>query len=124
MKKFFTVFFVVLGVIFFGILLIIAGLFLFGGPDNSPTAAIQEAASSVTRGGEQSGPEVDSNPMLNESQEAVLETLGIDPASLPTEVTAEQQTCFEAAIGADRVAEIVAGDSPTATEVFKGRGCL
>ena len=94
MKKFFTVFFVVLGVIFFGILLIIAGLFLFSGSDDGPTAATQEAASSVTRDREQSGPQVDSNPMLNESQEAVLETLGIDVG-----VTLVCLRCFPSVLG-------------------------
>ena len=117
MKKALNIFLVVLGIIFLCLLLILGGLFLFGGSD---------VAEQETDGGgvELSGPEVDSNPMLNESQETMLETVGIDPASLPTEVTAEQEACFEAAIGADRVNEIAAGDTPTAGEIFKGRGCL
>ena len=66
----------------------------------------------------------DRNSRLSDSQEKTLETFGIDPADVPTEITAEQEACFVAKLGAERVAEIKAGDSPTATEYFKAKDCM
>jgi hypothetical protein len=116
---------VILGVVFLCILLVLGGLFLFlTSPDSSPTAALQETITAVTGGEAPAGEAIDSNPMLNESQETALKTVGIDPASLPTTISPEQEACFEVAIGADRVEEIKAGGTPTAIEIFRGRGCL
>lgn len=118
MKKVLTVFFVTLGVIFF--ILILGGVYffvadplelrplLFGAPSETETAA----------------PAGDRNPALSEEQERALDTVGIDPASVPSEFTDEQVQCFEAILGAERVSEIKAGASPTPTEYFKARGCL
>ena len=61
---------------------------------------------------------------LSESQEKALKTFGIDPASVPSEITPEQEACFEAKLGEERVAEIKAGDSPTATEYFNAKDCM
>lgn len=66
----------------------------------------------------------DKNPILNEKQEKALETVGIDPANVPTNFTPEQESCFVEKIGAQRVSEIKAGDAPTASELIKGRNCL
>ena len=108
MKKFFTVFFVILGVIFFIMLLAGGYMFLSSGSGSS----------------EDTGVTVDKNPMLSESQEKTLETFGINPANVPSEISPEQEKCFEDAIGEDRVAEIKAGDSPTATEFYKSKNCI
>ena len=43
---------------------------------------------------------------------------------MPSDITPEQEACFEAKLGAERVAEIKAGDSPTVTEYFKARDCI
>ena len=128
MKKALNIFFVVLGIIFLCILIALGGVFLFISTQGGSSATMQETMNTVT-GGEEAVSESASaptggNPMLNESQEAVLETFGIDPASLPATITPEQEACFIEAIGADRVEEIKAGDTPTATEIFRGRGCL
>jgi hypothetical protein len=125
MKKALNRFFVALGVIFFIILLVITGLFIFNsvsGETDTPTSF--QGAVNVMTGGEVSGDGIDSNPALNESQETALETFGIDPASLPTSISPEQEACFIELIGVDRVEEIKAGDTPTVTEIFRGRGCL
>jgi hypothetical protein len=125
MKKALNRFFMVLGVIFFIILLVITGVFIFNsvsGETDTP-ASFQDAVNVMT-GGEVSGDGIDSNPALNESQETALETFGIDPASLPTSISPEQEACFIELIGVDRVEEIKAGDTPTVTEIFRGRGCL
>ncbi len=67
---------------------------------------------------------MDKNPLLSDTQEKALDRLGIDPASIPTEITPEQEQCFEDALGADRVNEIKAGDAPTATDFFKAKSCI
>jgi hypothetical protein len=61
---------------------------------------------------------------LSSAQQAALEFVGIDPATLPTTITPEQENCFIEAIGAARVEEIKAGAAPTPLEIFAGRGCL
>lgn len=132
MKKALNIFFVVLGVVFLCILIALGGIFLYIFGQGDATTTMQETMNTVT-GGEESTDEpanqaasapADSNSMLNASQEAALETFGIDPASLPSTISHEQEACFIEAIGAARVEEIKAGDTPTATEIFKGRGCL
>jgi len=122
MKKFFTVFFVTLGVIFF-VLLLIGGYFFVTDPLNLKpiifgTDSVEQSADVdviVTE---------DKHPLLSPTQEKALETFGINPADVPSTITPEQETCFEAALGSDRVEEIKAGDSPTATEFFKAKDCL
>lgn len=116
MKKFFTIFFVTLGVIFLVLILVGAYLFVFdplhlrsgSNESTAPTGAAQ----------------VDKNPILSPSQEQALETFGIDPATVPSSITPEQEACFTKILGAARVAEIKAGDSPTATEYFKAKSCI
>jgi len=123
MKKTLNIFFVVLGIIFLIILVALGGLFLFNSEEEVAPAVFKTAVDVVT-GTEMKGDGIDSNPALNESQETMLETVGIDPAELPTEISAEQEACFEAEFGAERVAEIKAGDTPTISEIFRGRDCL
>lgn len=121
MKKFFTIFFVTLGVIFF--ILILIGIYLYvADPFNIKPllSGSDSSVSAVTNG----GAVVDKNPALSPAQEKTLETFGIDPATVPSEITPEQEACFVQILGAERVAEIKAGDTPTATEFFKAKGCL
>jgi len=145
MKKFLTIFFITLGVIFF-VLILFATYFYIADPLNlkpllfgnvelntvgntepainresgSESKALIEPVSASANGSTAE----DSNPLLNDTQEQTLETFGIDPAGLPTEITPNQAACFAEVLGADRVAEIVAGDSPSVSEFFRARGCL
>ena len=66
----------------------------------------------------------DPNPLLTPEQEAALSSLGIDPASLPSEITPAMEACFTGILGASRVAEIKAGSDPTPLEFFQVRSCL
>ena len=66
---------------------------------------------------------LDANPALNPAQEAALRTVGIDPSALPTSVTPEMKECFIEKLGAERVNEIVAGETPTAIEIFQTKDC-
>ena len=126
MKKILTIFFVTLGVIFFMLILAVAAWLLLGltGDEITVVNGVGEVEETSALAGEMQEEIIDSNPMLNEQQETALETLGIDPATLPSTISPEQEACFESQIGAERVREIKAGDTPTAAEILKGRGCL
>jgi hypothetical protein len=53
-----------------------------------------------------------------------LETIGVPPENIPSSFTPEQVTCFEKILGQERVVEIKAGDTPTATEFYKAKECI
>ena len=123
-----NIFFVILGIIFFT--LILSGTYFFvadplnlkqvflGAPKGTETKNLSPSDTF-----ESTAPE-DKNSLLSEKQEKALESFGIDPASLPSEITPEQESCLEDAVGEQRADEIRAGDSPTLTEVIKAGGCL
>lgn len=121
MKKFFTLFFTTLGVLFF-LIIITGAIFLIKNPNIArliiPGITRYEASRAST------GQATDKNPALNDAQEKTLETLGVDPASVPSSITPAQEKCFVSVLGAARVAEIKAGDTPSATEYYKAKGCL
>jgi hypothetical protein len=121
MKKFLNIFFVTLGVIFF-VLILIGTYFFVTDPLNLKPMIFGSDSEVVAE--EVEGTVVGKNPVLNASQEKALETFGIDPASIPSSITPEQESCFVEILGQARVNEIKAGDSPTATEYFKARGCV
>lgn len=68
--------------------------------------------------------DVDSNPLLNETQEAILESIGIDPATLPTEITPQMQECAIEALGLDRIKEILAESAPTLNDIVAIQECI
>jgi hypothetical protein len=124
MKKFFTYFFVTLGVIFF--ILICAAVYVwfadpFGIRPIVEMMTEDRADNSAQRDTFES--EVDKNPALSPEHEKALETIGIDPAKLPTTITPEMEVCFTEKLGATRVLEIKGGAEPTPSEVFSARSC-
>jgi len=122
MKKFLNIFFVTLGIIFF-ILILMGTYFYVTDPLNLKPLIFNQDSEVVESAGGETG-EVDKHPLLSEAQEKTLETFGIDPADVPSEITPEQETCFEDKLGSVRVEEIKSGDSPTAAEYFKARDCI
>jgi len=121
MKTFLTRFFVTLGVIFF--LLIGAGAYVWF----TDTYGVRTIVTILQDGTTETQlPEdgVDKNPVMNEQQEAALEAIGIDPASVPTSISPTQEDCFVEKLGQVRVDEIKAGDTPSAKELIAGRECL
>jgi len=66
----------------------------------------------------------DKHPLLTEEQEKAAESLGIDPAALPSTITPAMEECFYDTLGAQRADEIRAGAEPTALDYFKARSCL
>lgn len=127
--------FVTLGVIFV-ILLVIITIFmvmdpygirplLFGGSASierssvSGSAATSEADSTNTP-----GESTTAGFKLSSAQIDALVNLGIDPAAVPSSISAEQEACFVAALGAERVEEIKAGAVPSAFELLKAESCM
>jgi len=64
------------------------------------------------------------HPLLNDEQEQMLESSGIDVESLPQEISPEMEACFEKTLGKDRVQEIKSGAAPSSMDLFKARSCL
>ena len=64
------------------------------------------------------------HPLLDTAQEKQLRDIGIDPANLPTEITTEQQECGIEKLGAERVQELMSGQSPGPMDAIKLMPCL
>lgn len=62
--------------------------------------------------------------VLNETQAKALESVGLSPQSIPAQFTPQQTACFVNILGQARVDAIVAGDTPTPTEFFQAKDCL
>ena len=59
---------------------------------------------------------------LSEDQKDVLNSVGIDASAIT--ITAKQIACAEEKLAAGRVAEIVAGDTPSVLEIARLTPCL
>ena len=128
--KILNYFFVGLGVIFFAILLLTSYIFIADPFNLRPLWEMMRASEmpalpgTTTDATESAVPAPAANPTLSPAQTQALEAVGLDPASVPSSITPEQEACFVAALGAARVAEIKAGDTPTPQEFFAARHCL
>lgn len=120
--KIIKVFFIFLGVIFFIILLFIAYLWFFDPLNIKPVLFSNNSQSDIIIDNNVSS--TDSHPLLDENQEKMIESLGINPSSLPTEITPEMEVCFKDKLGAKRVAEIVNGDPISMADSIKASSCL
>lgn len=126
--KILNIFFVFLGIIFF-ILIIGVSYIWIADPFNlqpltpagiSPVSVIK----TFTGNSEVEIDNVDKNPLLTEEQEAQLESLGIEPADLPSEITPQMEECFIQKLGEKRTNEIIEGNAPTVLDFFKARSCI
>lgn len=122
MKRIFGFFFNTLGVIFFILILVGAYLYIFD-PLGIRSSTLNFLAPAGERIINVVGTE-DRNSLLTPTQERALETIGVDSADLPQEITPEMEECFTEKLGESRVSEIKAGDMPSAAEFFKVKGCL
>ncbi len=123
MKRVINFFFVTLGVIFFLILLAGATFFVLDPYEIRPVlSSLMNTDSNTTTSIDSEI--IDKNPALSPIQESALEKIGVDPAKVPTSITGEQEACFEAKLGKDRVVAIKAGDSPTMTDYIKAKDCI
>lgn len=135
MKKFITSFFVVLGVVFFVILLALAYLWFADPFELRPLIdsyrspiSVSSVATSSAPANESAPSEAatvdDKNPNLTPAQANALEFIGVDVTALPDSITPDQLACFTRVLGAPRVAEIQSGAAPTPIEILKAKECI
>ncbi len=138
MVKIIKTFFVVLGVIFFVLLVIVISFFIKD-PYNLrpilmpvisemifPNSSSSDDLKTISNNTPEytTSLKVNGSSSLTSDQANALKAIGVDPNSLPTTITPEQEECFVKIFGQIRVNEIKAGDTPTATEFIKGTSCL
>ena len=138
MVKIIRTFFVALGVIFF-ILLVIVIYFFIKDPYNLrpilmpvisemifPNSSSSDDLKTISNNTPEytTSLKVNGSSSLTSDQANALKAIGVDPNSLPTTITPEQEECFVKIFGQTRVNEIKAGGTPTATEFIKGTSCL
>ena len=114
MRKLFTIVVTVIVTI-----AILAGIFIF--------IASRVGLNVVNLSAILSGKKIESNydhPLLSQSQEELLKSFGVDPASLPTTIPSNLEQCAVDAIGADRVNQIKAGSTPSLSDYLKTQHCL
>ncbi len=123
--NFLKTFFATLGVIFFLLILTGAYLYIADPFELKPLikTLIGQPAKQVSDTKAESNAS-DKNALLSPAQEKAIETLGIDPAALPSKITPAMEECFYEKLGAERANEIKAGAEPTATDYFKARTCF
>lgn len=95
---------------------------LFG--SSSQNTAHPSSATSDTSGIQGDSASTANGSVFSDTQVKALETFGIDPTTLPSSITPEQEACFVEKLGQPRVDEIKAGGSPTAMEFFKAKDCV
>jgi hypothetical protein len=117
-------FFLLLGFVFF--CLILAGVYLYVADPYEVRPLIDALVRDAPTESEVSSDVStdDSHPLLTPAQQQALETVGINTAALPSEITPEMEECFEEKLGAERTGQIASGDTPTAAEIFKARSCI
>ena len=114
MKKFLIVFFVVLGVV--ALIGVLIGIGFFLANQNGPAVNSENTSST--------GVQADGGFSLSDAQKSALQAFGIDISTIPSYITPQQEACFVAALGADRVAEIKGGAVPNAIDFFKAKACI
>ena len=123
MKSFFRIFFMVLGVIFFILILVGAYLIVADPFEIRPLIKSITTQSAPTKNSTNEGV-VDKNPLLSSDQEQALEKIGINPAALPANITPSMEKCFYSKLGSKRADEIKNGSEPTAADYFAARSCF
>jgi len=114
---------IILGIIFLIIVILIIGVIIaliIIKPYGIDITKIPQAI-------EQSETDTPSNydhPLLSPEQEKLLDTMGVDVESIPTQITPEQEDCATQALGAERVKELKEGATPGLNDYLKAKHCL
>lgn len=120
-----NIFFVVMGIIFF--VLILGGCYIWlADPFHLFSSGVSPTSLMNMMTGKESVKidNVDKNPLLTEQQEAQIEGLGIDPASLPSKITPAMEACFIEKLGQERAGQVVGGSAPTPVDFLKAQSCF
>ncbi len=112
-----------LAILIFIIFILVLGFYLFkkSPTDKSVNQTVEVATTTKNTTGSST---TTLKSSLTPSQLKALETLGIDPAKLPTKITPVLKACFESKLGRVRIEEIKKGSFPTLEEVIKAKSCL
>lgn len=113
----------VLGIIFFIIIIIAVYLYVADPYGIKPFIKSLTAQSTSTKNGAGSVT-TSKNALLSPSQVQALKQIGVDPATLPSKITPAMEACFYAKLGDKRVNEIKNGSTPTAADFFAARTCI
>jgi hypothetical protein len=121
MKTFLKFFFIILGVIFF--IIIIIGVYLYVADPFEIKPLIKSLTEQPTtvdtkKDTNKTTTVTDKNSHLSPAQEQVLEKIGVDPATIPTSITPAMEDCFYTQLGSKRADEIKNGAEPTASDYF------
>jgi cytoskeletal protein RodZ len=123
-----------LGVIF--LLIIIAGIYffitdpynlkplVFGTVSSDQSMSASEKSSDTTNEESSDQAGAQSGFTLSAAQQQALIAIGVDPAAVPSTVSAEQTNCFISVLGEARVQEIKAGAVPGAIEFARAKSCI
>lgn len=128
-------FFVVLGVIFFFILIGV-GYFIVADPFHirplvmsmyqmqSSQDDTDDTTKTIDSPATQFETTTATSSSLSDNQTNGLEAVGIAPESVPTQFSPEQVACFNRILGQERVNEIKGGDMPTPAEYYMAKECV
>lgn len=64
------------------------------------------------------------HPYFTTQQELILESVGVDPKKIPTQLTPALQKCATPILGQARVNQIMSGSTPTVDELLKIKICF
>lgn len=64
------------------------------------------------------------HPLLSTEQEIILESIGVDTQTLPTQISPAQEQCAIEALGVERVNQIKQGASPSLDDYLKAQDCF
>jgi len=122
--KVLNVFFVVLGVLFF--ILLLVGLYLWvADPLNiKPLLFPAQTAGTPTSASNPAPSSAANSFSLTSAQIAGLKSMGIDTSKIPTTISAALDACLTAKLGATRTNEIKQGSLITAIDLYQAQSCL
>jgi len=131
MIKIIKMFFIVLGVIFFTLLLSLTYFFITDPYNLRPTLmpiigemVFPNTVSDTNTTDSETNTSSSNNSTLSPAQKQVLESIGVNPDSLPSTITPSQEVCFVGILGQARVNEVKGGVTLSAMEFFKASSCL
>lgn len=109
--------FIILGIIFFVLILAFVGLIIVKPYGIDPIKVVPALLETEPQSSYD-------HPALSTKQEAILEAAGIDPSQIPTEISESQQKCAINIVGEKRAKEIAEGAIPSLPEILKLKICL
>ena len=121
MKPILTNILVTLGILF--LFLILVGVYFYSVDPMNLKPMIFGDSTKTMQGGE-TGTSSAEGFQLSEQQKQAIISAGVDPAKVPSSVSATQEACFVNALGEARVAEIKAGAVPNSIEFLKAKSCI